>query len=266
MLQFAHTAYLPDKITVRNGGYIMNARIAVVTGASRGIGKEIAAKLAAEGCHLILNCKTSGPLLIEYAAQLSKRYGISCKTVIGDISLPATCRQIAAVTENFGRLDLLVHNAGISKTGLLHDLPESAWNELLSVNLSSCYQLCRHLTPIMIAQKSGKILFLSSVWGLRGASYEVAYSASKGGVNAFTKAPAKELAPSGIAVNALACGMIDTEMNAAYSETEKQAIAEEIPAGRIAAPEEAAQMALLLLKAPSYLTAQIIAFDGGWQS
>ena len=132
------------------------------------------------------------------------------------------------------------------------------------VNLTSAFLLSKALAPHFISRKEGKIILLSSVWGGRGASCEVAYSATKGGIDSFTKALAKELAPSGIAVNALAPGMVDTPMNGMLSEEEKEQIIDEIPACRMTTPEEVAEMVSLLLKAPSYLTGQVIGFNGGW--
>lgn len=117
----------------------------------------------------------------------------------------------------------------------------------------------------MVHNQYGRIINISSVWGIAGASCEVAYSASKGGVNAFTKALAKELAPSNISVNAIACGVIDTKMNQCFSKEERNQLADEIPAGRFGTPEETAQLVASLANAPAYLTGQIIAFDGGWQ-
>lgn len=243
----------------------MKAKTAVVTGASRGIGRAIAEKLAKSGYNLILNCKNNKELLKQLAESLSTQYGISCRTIIGDIGLLSTAESIKEAASEFASIDILVHNAGISKVGLITEMPEDQWNEVINTNLSSCFYLTKVLVPLMINRKQGKILFISSVWGEQGASCEVAYSASKGGVNAFTKALAKELAPSGISVNALACGMIDTDMNKAFSEEEKQAILDEIPVGKIASPEEVADMASLILQAPDYLTGQIITFDGAWQ-
>lgn len=243
----------------------MKAKTAVVTGASRGIGKAIAKKLAKNGYNLILNCRNKDKLLNQLAKSLSSQHGISCRTIIGDIGLLSTAERIKEAAADFTSIDILVHNAGISKVGLITDMTADEWNEIININLSSCFYLTRELIPIMLKNKQGKILFISSVWGEHGASCEAAYSASKGGVNAFTKALAKELAPSGISVNALACGMIDTDMNKTFSEEEKQAITEEIPVGKIASPEEAADMASLILQAPDYLTGQIITFDGAWQ-
>lgn len=243
----------------------MKSKTAVVTGASRGIGKAIATRLAKEGYNLILNCKENKELLNKLAEDLSLKHKIVCRMVVGDIGLLSTAEQIKKAALEFSSIDVLVHNAGISKVGLITELSDNEWQEVINTNLSSCFYLTKELTPSMINQKQGKILFISSVWGEHGASCEVAYSASKGGVNSFTKALAKELAPSGIAVNALACGMIDTDMNKAFSPEEKQAIIDEIPAGKIATPDEVANMAELILKAPDYLTGQIITFDGGWQ-
>lgn len=243
----------------------MKAKTAVVTGASRGIGKAIAEKLAKNGYNLILNCRNNDKLLNQLADDLSALYGISCRTVIGDIRSLSTAEDIKKAASEFSSIDILVHNAGISKVGLITDMSADQWNEVMNTNLSSCFYLTKALAPLMINKKQGKILFISSVWGEQGASCEVAYSASKGGVNSFTKALAKELAPSGISVNALACGMIDTDMNKCFSAEEKQAIIDEIPVGKIASPEDVAEMASLILQAPDYLTGQIITFDGAWQ-
>lgn len=243
----------------------MKSRTAIVTGASRGIGKAIAEKLAKDGYNLILNCKKNTELLNKFSEILSSEYKISCRTVPGDIGLYETAISLKEAVKEFSSIDLLVHNAAISKVGLITDMSTDEWNRVMNTNLSSCFYLTKEIAPLMISQKQGSILFISSVWGEHGASCEVAYSASKGGVNSFTKALARELAPSGIAVNALACGMIDTDMNNYFSNEEKNAIADEIPAGRIGSPEEVAEMASLIIKSPTYLTGQIISFDGGWQ-
>ena len=161
--------------------------------------------------------------------------------------------------------DILINNAGISHVGLLTDMSLEEWNRVLQVNLTSMFCCCKHAIPPMVHEKSGRILNISSVWGNVGASCEVAYSASKGGVNGFTRALAKELGPSGITVNAIACGVIDTRMNRCFSEDERRQISEEIPVGRFGLPQEAASLALSLVNAPDYLTGQVITLDGGWQ-
>ena len=138
------------------------------------------------------------------------------------------------------------------------------WNRVISSNLTSVFNCCSLAIPMMLKKKSGKIINISSVWGNVGASCEVAYSASKGGMNAFTKALAKELAPSNIQVNAIACGAIDTEMNQFLSEDDRLSLIEEIPANRLGQANEVAEFAYQLATASAYLTGQIISLDGGW--
>lgn len=234
---------------------------ALVTGASRGIGKAIAHVLAAEGYDLILTCKSSIGELEKFAEELSEKYGISVCAERVDMSSSSDVRELF---EGITDLDLLVNNAGISHIGLLQDMTDDEWDEVMGTNLSSAFYTCRAAIPLMLKNKSGRILNISSVWGNVGASLETAYSASKGGINAFTKALAKELAPSGIAVNALACGVVDTDMNNAFSDEDMQALKNEIPMGRITTPEEVASQALLIIKSPMYMTGQIITIDGGW--
>lgn len=243
----------------------MKAKTAIVTGASRGIGNAIARQLAADGYNLILSCKSNKTLLNDFSIELSSTYGVSCQTVIGDISLHETAIKIKDSAHSLGDASILVHNAAISHVGLTTDLEDDKWHEIINTNLSSCFYLIKEISPSMIKNKNGSILFISSVWGENGASCEVAYSASKGGVNAFTKALAKELAPSGISVNALSCGIIDTDMNKCFSKEEIESIAAEIPIGRLGTKKEVGEMALSILKAPKYLTGQIIRLDGSWQ-
>ena len=161
-------------------------------------------------------------------------------------------------------LDVLINNAGISYVGLLSEMSPSDWRKILSTNLDAVFYTSRLAIPLMLQKHSGKIINISSVWGNVGASMEVAYSASKGAVNSFTKALAKELAPSHIQVNAIACGIIDTDMNRCFSPEEMEALRQEIPCDRIGTPFEAAQTVRSILNAPAYLTGQIITLDGGW--
>lgn len=165
---------------------------------------------------------------------------------------------------HFGHIDVLINNAGISHIGLLSDMTPEEWNNIVAINLTGVFNFTKLVTPYMVADKCGRILQISSVWGNVGASCEVAYSACKGGINAFTKALGKELAPSHIPVNAIACGVIDTDMNRCFDETERAELADEIPAGRFATACEVADMAYSVITAPDYLTGQIITFDGGW--
>ena len=173
-------------------------------------------------------------------------------------------QDVAELFSGIRQIDVLVNNAGMAHFGLLSDMTAAQWHEILAVNLDSCFYTCRAAIPLMLRRHQGRIINISSVWGTQGASMEVAYSASKGGMNAFTKALAKELAPSNIQVNAIACGIIDTAMNGTLSPEDLAALKEEIPADRLGRPEEVAQLALYLATAPAYLTGQIITIDGGW--
>ena len=161
-------------------------------------------------------------------------------------------------------MDVLINNAGISYIGLLTDMSIDDWNRIVSTNLTSVFSTSRLAIPHMVHEKKGKIINISSVWGIAGASCEVAYSATKSGIHGLTRALAKELAPSNIQVNAIACGVIDTEMNGRLNEEERQDLMDEIPSGRFADPEEVAELALKLTDTPAYMTGQIIGIDGGF--
>lgn len=239
------------------------SKTALITGASRGIGKAIALRLAREGFRLVICAKNEKALFQTKKELLSLR--VPCLAVKTDVSDPTACKRLFdEALSVFGFINVLVNNAGISHIGLLQDMSDTQWDTLIGTNLSSVFYCCRLAIPSMVAAKTGKILNISSVWGNAGASCEAAYSAAKGGVNSLTKALAKELAPSGIQVNALACGAIDTDMNRFLSEEERTALTGEIPAGRLGTAAEAAEMAWRILSAPDYLTGQIITLDGGW--
>lgn len=235
---------------------------ALITGASRGIGRAIAESFAGAGYALILTCSKTMDDLNTVAAQISEKHGTPCLAVQADMG---NAQDVAHLFSEIDHLDVLVNNAGISYVGLLSDMSEEDWHKVMAVNLDSCFYTAKHAIPLMLKKHSGRIINISSVWGNVGASMEVAYSASKGGINAFTKALAKELAPSNIQVNAIACGVIDTSMNACFTAEDMAALTEEIPADRIGKPEEVAKLALQLAQAPTYLTGQIITLDGGWQ-
>ena len=239
----------------------MKRKKALVTGASRGIGAAIATALAQEGYDLYLTCHHNMELLEELACHLENICQVSCKCyafpVYGEKAMQDMFREIPY-------LDVLVNNAGISYIGLLTDMTYEEWQQVLRTNLDSCFLTSRNALPGMIHRKKGKIINISSVWGNVGASMEVAYSASKGGVNSFTKALAKELGPSNIQVNAIACGVIDTDMNKCFSEEERQELIAEIPADRMGKTQEVAQLVVQLCTGNEYLTGQIITLDGGW--
>lgn len=236
-------------------------KTALVTGASRGIGLAVAQKLAEAGYNLWITCSNSGQDLLRVQERLQGVYGVECRPVICDMG---DYRSVCRLFGGIGQLDVLVNNAGISYIGLLSQMEPEQWQRVMDTNLNSLFYTCRQAVPLMVARQSGRIVNISSVWGNVGASMEVAYSASKGGVNSFTKALAKELAPSHISVNAVACGVIDTQMNKCFNIEERQALQEEIPADRFGRPEEVADLVLQVINAPEYMTGQIITIDGGW--
>ena len=244
----------------------MTDKTVLITGASRGIGKSIAEIFAANGYNLVLVCKNSFEILKENSRELRGKYPtLTIREYACDVSNPDSVRSLFESLKSEGvQIDIAVNNAGISYVGLLQDMTDEDWNSVIATNLSSCFYVSRAVLPGMIAEKEGKIINISSVWGNTGASTEVAYSASKGGINAFTKALAKEVAPSGISVNAIACGFIDTDMNKNLSEEEKEALFEEIPAGRPGQTTEVADLVYRIATSSSYLTGQVITLDGGW--
>ena len=238
-----------------------NRKRALVTGASRGIGKAIANELAKAGYDMYLTCNKNIDMLKEYAEGLEKKYHISCKCYSFSIDDE---NSVIKMFEDIPYLDILVNNAGISYVGLLTDMSYSEWKQVIDTNLNACFLTCKQAIPAMVNRKKGKIINISSVWGNVGASMEVAYSASKGGINSFTKALAKELGPSNIQVNAIACGVIDTDMNSCFSAEDMEALIQEIPADRIGKPQDVAMLVKMLSDGNDYLTGQIITLDGGW--
>lgn len=236
-------------------------KTALITGASRGIGKAIAKEFATQGYDLYLTCVSSIEALKEYAKELEQTFCIRCLALQADMG---SYEEVVKVYEQIPALDVLVNNAGISYVGLLSDMTPEEWHKVMHTNLDACFYTSKLAIPLMLQNHSGRIINISSVWGNVGASMEVAYSASKGGVNTFTKALAKELAPSNIQVNAIACGLIDTDMNKCFTPEDLEAVTAEIPADRMGNPEEIAKLAYQLATAPTYLTGQIITIDGGW--
>ncbi len=243
----------------------MDRPVALVTGASRGIGKAIALKLAEDGYDLVITCKTNDKLLHHVAAEIMKK-GVSCIALKVDGGDYQRVKHLFNdhIKPAFKSIDVVVNNAGISYIGLLTDMRPIEWQTVMSANLDSLFNTSKFAVPMMLQAKAGSIINISSIWGKEGASCEVAYSASKGAVNSFTKALSKELAPSNIRVNAIACGAIDTDMNQWLNEDDRRSLEEEIGLGRIGAPEEIAEtVAFLASKKASYITGQIITVDGG---
>ncbi len=223
----------------------------LITGASRGIGRAAAERFQREGYSLYLICHRN----VEDLKSLSGRHYAGD---VGDISF------IEGVFNDIDHLDVLINNAGAAYYGLLQDMTSDDWDEVLRTNLTAMFYTCKFAIPKMLKARAGKIINVSSVWGNNGAALETAYSASKGGVNAFTKALAKELAPSNIQVNAVAPGVIDTDMNSHLSSEDRKALINEIPSDRMGSPEEVADLIFSLSEGNDYLTGQIIGLDGGW--
>jgi len=242
----------------------MNQKAILITGASRGIGKDLAYIFAKEGFNLYLCCRKSEKEMDELKSNLEKEYGIWVCSFICNLSSYESILEMTDYIKKQGGVYGIVNNAGISYVGLMTDMSDSEWMNVMDVNLNSAFRICHELIPGMVSKKEGKIVNVSSVWGNVGASMEVAYSASKGGINAFTRALAKELAPSNIQVNAVAFGCIDTDMMKCFSKEDIAALKEEIPADRIGTSLEAAEMVYNIFTSPDYLTGQIITMDGGW--
>lgn len=244
---------------------MLHSPYVLITGASHGIGRATAHIFASRGYPLILNGFHSPHALQTLRKELCERYHVSCETTLGDAGDDAYAAKLFEGLEARNQAPgILINNAGMSHIGLFQDMSSEKWQQILNTNLTSCFLFCRGAIPLMLRRGGGSIVNVSSVWGSVGASCEVAYSATKGGINAMTRALAKELAPSRIRCNAAAFGAIDTAMNHFLNEEEMAALREEIPAGRLGTPEEAARLIYDLAVNHPYLTGQVITMDGGW--
>ncbi|SDC88351.1 3-oxoacyl-[acyl-carrier protein] reductase [Paenibacillus sp. UNCCL117] len=237
----------------------------LVTGASRGIGAAIARRFASARMNVIIHYLHSHEAANETARQCM-HHGARVLTVTADLRSQEQIARMKEKLQQHGLVpDILVNNAGISHYGMLADITEEEWDQVMNVNLKGMFLMTRQFMPEMVAQKFGRIINVSSIWGMSGASCEVAYSTAKGGMNAFTKALAKELAPSGVTVNAVAPGVVDTMMMAGFNPEEKAALENDIPAGRFGQPDEIASLVYFLaLPESGYITGQIISPNGGW--
>jgi 3-oxoacyl-[acyl-carrier protein] reductase len=242
----------------------LHGQHAIVTGASRGIGRAIAVGLAAAGADVIVNYRQSADFAEEVVAEC-RALGVRALAIQSDVSKDVEARHLVqAACVNFGSPTILVNNAGISRTGLLLDTTEDEWDELMSANLKAPFLCAKAVLPHMIQRGYGRIVNISSIWGIAGGSYEVAYSASKGGLIAMTKALAKEMGPSGITVNAVAPGAVQTDMLGHLDEEALQMLTEETPVGRLGTPEDIASVvAFLALPSSSFITGQVISPNGG---
>ncbi len=235
----------------------------VITGASKGIGAEIVRLLAMENYNIVLNYNKSENEAKQIQENLLKK-NKKIEIFKADVSKREEAKKlINFALEKFKTIDVLINNAGISQTKLFTDISNEDWSKMLQTNLSSVFYCCQEVLPIMIHKKEGNIINISSIWGITGASCEVAYSAAKAGVNGLTKALAKEVGPSNIRVNAIAPGIIETEMNSHLTEQEKNEIKEEIPLNKIGKPSDIAKCVKWLIE-DTYTTGQIISINGGW--
>jgi len=238
----------------------------LVTGATGGIGRAVAEAFCKCGYNVALHTHSKTDSANKLALEAAKNYGVKTCAVSADISKGKEVEEMFRRLENdFGKIDVLVNNAGVSLVSMLCDTTEEDWDRVMDINLKGAFLCSKAVCGNMVHNKWGRIINISSVWGVCGASCEVAYSASKAGLVGFTKALAKELAPSGITVNAVSPGLIDTEMNSHLSEGDVKTLCDEIPVGRMGTPEEVANAVLFLAsEGASYVTAQNITVDGGW--
>ncbi|MEG1875402.1 MAG: 3-oxoacyl-ACP reductase FabG [Angelakisella sp.] len=242
-----------------------DTKTAVVTGGSRGIGSAIAQALAADGWQVAVVYHTGRVQAKALAAQLAAQYGVAAAAYGCDIADSAQVTELfQQVHAQLGEISLLVNNAGIAATGLFQDLTEEAWDRLFAVDVKGVFLCSRAVLPEMIRNQQGSIINLSSIWGITGASCEVAYSAAKAAVIGMTKALAKEAGPSHIRVNCVAPGVVATEMNRQLSPDDLAALCEETPLGRIGQPEEiAAAVAWLASEKAGFVTGQVLSPNGG---
>ncbi len=237
--------------------------VAIVTGGAKGIGKAIVESLAKKGIKVILNYNHSEEQAMETKKELCNK-GYEVEIYKADVSKSEEVKELVAFAkQTYGEVDILINNAGIDKWQLFTDISNEDWEHMIQNNLNSVFYMTREVVNDMINKKSGCIINISSIWGMTGASCEVAYSVTKAGIDGLTKALAKELAPSNIRVNSIAPGCIMTDMNKGFSKEELEQIREEIPLGKIGKPEDIAKCVNWLIE-DEYTTGQIISPNGGW--
>lgn len=237
----------------------------LITGSARGIGAQTAKLFAAEGYNVIINYNTSEKEASETCREINLNGGNSV-IIQADVSKRNEAEQLfVKARKDFGPVDVLVNNAGIAQIKLFTDITSDDYERMFDCNVKSVFNCCQLVLPDMIHKKYGRIINMSSMWGITGASCEVHYSASKAAVIGLTKALAREVAPSGITVNAVAPGVIDTPMNRDFDSETMEALREETPVGRIGTPEDVARAILFLAdEKSSFITGQILGIDGAF--
>lgn len=240
-------------------------KVALITGATRGIGKEIAFKLAENGYDVSLNCRSKTPETDELKNKIETDYKVKCILVEGDVSNFEDCERFVKETvEELGCINVLINNAGITKDGLLMRMSKEDFTSVIDINLVGTFNVTRHVIPLMVKQKSGRIINISSVVGVSGNAGQTNYSASKAGIIGFTKSLAKEVASRNILVNAIAPGFIDTDMTKVLSDEIKENINTQIPLKKMGTSEDIANaVKFLSSEDSSYITGQVLHIDGG---
>ena len=245
----------------------LREHICLVTGSSRGIGAQIARTVAVAGARTVINYHSSQQQAMQLVEELTEQ-GCQVMAVQADISQGREVEAMfARIEDKWGSVDLLVNNAGISLKRLFTETSEEEWHQVMDINLKGAFLCCRSALPAMIRTRFGRIVNIASIWGLRGASCETVYAASKGGLIALSRSLAMEMGPSGITVNVIAPGPVETDMLLQELDNDERAmLSVEIPLGRLASPDDVASACLFLLSpAASYINGQVLGLDGGWK-
>lgn len=239
-------------------------KVVLVTGSSSGIGRDIAIAYAKKNYKIILNCKNNFEKMIELENEI-KIFNKNVMSIQCDVSnYDEVSKMFDKIENTFGYVEILVNNAGISYFGLFSDTNVDDWNKIIDTNVKSVLNCSHRAINNMVQKKSGSIVNITSIWGVCGASCEVIYSMTKAGIDGFTKALGKELAPSNIFVNSIACGLIDTKMNNNLEDESKQDFIESIPMSRIGTGSDVSNLCLHLTEENTYMTGQVLVLDGGY--
>lgn len=243
---------------------MLNGKTAIVTGASRGIGKAVALKLAEHGANIVINYRNSKEAALAVVSEIEQK-GVKALAIQADVSKFDEAKNlILKVKEELGSVDILINNAGITKDGVLLRMKEEDFDSVIDINLKGVFNCIRHVVPIMMKQRSGKIISMTSVVGIIGNAGQANYSASKAGIIGLTKSTAKEIGGRGITVNAIAPGFIETEMTDAVSDKYKEAIISSTALRKLGKSENVADAVYFLASSMGdYITGQVLSVDGG---